>query len=67
MAETERENVHEAALEGLDAAARKGKHAARPPAITDEMLHTVLRRRAVGESVEAIRSGLIIGTGQCKG
>ncbi|WP_396020340.1 hypothetical protein [Arthrobacter sp. ISL-72] len=31
MAETERENIREATLEGLNAAARKGKHGGRPP------------------------------------
>ncbi|MEV0584468.1 recombinase family protein [Nonomuraea sp. NPDC050310] len=67
MAETERENIREATLEGLDAAARKGKHGGRPPVITDDMLHTVLRRRAAGESVEAIRPDLIIPTGKRKG
>ncbi|MDP4506928.1 hypothetical protein [Nonomuraea turcica] len=67
MAETERENAREAALEGLDAAARKGKHGGGPPVITDDMLHTVLRRRAAGESVEQIRSDLIIPTGKRKG
>jgi DNA invertase Pin-like site-specific DNA recombinase len=46
MAETERENIRESTLEGLDTAARKGKHGGRPPVITDDMLHTVLRRRA---------------------
>lgn len=48
MAETERENIRESTLEGLDTAARKGKHGGRPPVITDDMLHTVLRRRATG-------------------
>lgn len=67
MAETERENVREATLEGLDAAARKGKHGGRPPVITDDMLHTVLRRRANGESVEQIQPDLIIATGKRKG
>jgi DNA invertase Pin-like site-specific DNA recombinase len=67
MAETERENIREATLEGLAAAARKGKHGGRPPVITDDMLHTVLRRRAKGESVEAIRPDLIIPTGKRKG
>ncbi|GAA3832871.1 hypothetical protein GCM10022226_62630 [Sphaerisporangium flaviroseum] len=67
MAETERENIREATLEGLDAAARKGKHGGRPPVITDDMLHTVLRRRAVGETVEQIRPDLIIPTGKRKG
>ncbi|WP_425547494.1 recombinase family protein [Actinomadura vinacea] len=31
MAETERESIREATLEGLDSAARKGKHGGRPP------------------------------------
>jgi len=58
MAETERGNIREATLEGLNAAARKGHHGGRPPVITDDMLHTVLRRRASGESVESIRPDL---------
>jgi DNA invertase Pin-like site-specific DNA recombinase len=58
MAETERENIRESTLEGLDTAARKGKHGGRPPVITDDMLHTVLRRRAGGESVEQIQPDL---------
>ncbi|MEV4360226.1 recombinase family protein [Nonomuraea sp. NPDC049625] len=66
MAESERENIREATLEGLHAAARKGNHGGRPPVITD-MLHTVLRRRANGESVEEIRPDLIIPTGKRKG
>jgi len=64
MAETERENIREATLEGLNAAARKGRHGGRPPVITDDMLHTVLRRRASGESVESIRPDLIIPAGR---
>jgi DNA invertase Pin-like site-specific DNA recombinase len=60
MAETERENIRDATLEGLTAAARKGNHGGRPPVITADMLHTVLRRRANGESVEQIRPDLII-------
>ncbi|WP_244257978.1 recombinase family protein [Streptomyces sp. Tu 2975] len=67
MAETERENIRESTLEGLDTAARKGKHGGRPPVITDDMLHTVLRRRANGESVEQIQPDLIIPTGKRKG
>ena len=67
MAETERENIRESTLEGLDAAARKGKHGGRPQVITDDMLHTVLRRRSGGESVEQIRPDLIIPTGKRKG
>ena len=51
MAETDRENIREATLEGLNAASRKGKHGGRPPVITDDMLLTVLRR-ANGGAVE---------------
>lgn len=67
MAETERENIRESTLEGLDTPARKGKHGGRPSVITDDMLHTVLRRRASGESVEQIQPDLIIPTGKRKG
>ena len=67
MAETERENIREATLEGLDSVARKGNHGGRPTVITDDMLHTVLRRRATGESVESIRPDLIIPTGKRTG
>ena len=65
MAETERENIREATLEGLTAAARKGNHGCRssPPTCCT----TVLRRRANGESVEQIRPDLIIPTGKRKG
>ncbi|WP_405683786.1 recombinase family protein [Streptomyces sp. NBC_01387] len=67
MAETERENIRASTLEGLDAAARKGNHGGRPPVITDDMLHTVLRRRANGETVEDIQPDLLIPTGSRKG
>ncbi|WP_224389188.1 recombinase family protein [Pseudonocardia sp. ICBG1293] len=67
MAETDRETIRESTLEGLNAAARKGNHGGRPPVITEDMLHTVLRRRANGESVEDIRPDLIIPTGKRKG
>jgi DNA invertase Pin-like site-specific DNA recombinase len=67
MAETERENIREATLEGLNAADRKRNHGGRPPVITEDMLHTVLRRRANGESVEDIRPDLIIPSGKRKG
>jgi DNA invertase Pin-like site-specific DNA recombinase len=67
MAETERENIREATLEGLNTAVRKGNHGGRPPVITEDMLHTVLRRRARGESIEDIRPDLIIPTGKRKG
>lgn len=37
------------------------------PVVTDDMLHTVLRRRAGGESVEDIRPDLLIPAGKRKG
>ncbi|MGW1750294.1 recombinase family protein [Streptomyces sp. NPDC002092] len=64
LAETERENIRQSTFEGLDTAARKGKHGGRPPEITDDMLPTVLRRRAGSESVEQIQPDLIIPTGK---
>jgi DNA invertase Pin-like site-specific DNA recombinase len=64
MGETERENIREA---GLDAAACKGEHGGRPAVITEDMLHTVLRRRANGETVEQMRPDLAIPTGRRKG
>ncbi len=67
MAETERENIREPTLEGLDTADRKGKHGGRPQVITDDMLHTVLRRRANGESVEQIQPDLIIPPASARG
>ncbi|MFD6133189.1 recombinase family protein [Streptomyces diastaticus] len=67
MAETERENIPESTLEGLDTAARKGKHGGRPPVITADMLHTVFRCRAGGESVEQIQPDLITPTSKRKG
>jgi DNA invertase Pin-like site-specific DNA recombinase len=67
LAETERDNIREGTLEGLDAAARQGKHGGRPPVITDDMLHTVLRRRANGETVKKIQPDPIIPTGKRKG
>ncbi|MEU4351081.1 recombinase family protein [Streptomyces sp. NPDC023838] len=67
MAETERENIRESTLEGLDTAARKGKYGGRPPVMTDDMLHTALRRKALGESVEHLQPALIIPTGKRKG
>ncbi|GGW58404.1 hypothetical protein GCM10010503_39330 [Streptomyces lucensis JCM 4490] len=67
MAETERENIRQFALKGPDTAGRKGKHDRRPPVITDDMLHTVLRCRTLGESVEQIQPDLFIPTGKRKG
>ncbi|MEV8398234.1 recombinase family protein [Streptomyces niveus] len=60
MAENERENSRKSTLEGLDTATRKGKHGGRPPVITDDMPHTVLRRHANGESVVQIQLDLIM-------
>ncbi|MFJ2618596.1 recombinase family protein [Glutamicibacter sp. NPDC087344] len=60
IAETERENIRETTLEGLNADARKGNHSGRLPIITDNMLYTLLRRRANGESREDIRLDPII-------
>ncbi|MFC7892928.1 hypothetical protein [Streptomyces sp. NPDC057381] len=51
MAETERENIRESTLEGLDTEARKGKYGGQPPVITDDMLHTCsAARRSAGPS-----------------
>ncbi|MEU7769609.1 hypothetical protein AB0B25_31720 [Nocardia sp. NPDC049190] len=63
MAETDREAIRESTLEGLNAASHKGNHGGRPSVITDDMLHTVLRRRANCESVEDIRPDLYIPAG----
>ncbi|MFF9019503.1 hypothetical protein [Streptomyces eurythermus] len=59
-AQTERENIRESTLEGLDTAAREDKHGGRPPAVTDGMLHAVLRPRPGrrSRSGRAVRSGL---------
>ena len=46
---------------------RCGFKGRRPQVITDDMLHTVLRRRAAGEPVETIRTDLIIPAGKRKG
>jgi DNA invertase Pin-like site-specific DNA recombinase len=59
LAETERDSIREGTLEG--------RHGGRPPVITDDMLHTVLRRKAAGEKVEAIRPDLVIPTGKRRG
>ncbi|HZM68339.1 MAG TPA: hypothetical protein VFC16_18790, partial [Nakamurella sp.] len=68
MAETERENIRDATLEGLTARSPQGETtAAARRSSSADMLHTVLRRRANGESVEQIRPDLIIPTGKRKG
>ncbi|WSQ13066.1 hypothetical protein OG604_37850 [Streptomyces sp. NBC_01231] len=50
-AETERENIGEPTLEGLETVALKARYGGRPP-VTDDMLPTVPQRKALGESVE---------------
>jgi DNA invertase Pin-like site-specific DNA recombinase len=67
LAEAERDNIRDGTLEGLDAAARQGRHGGRPTVITDDMLHTVLRRQAAGEKVEAIQPDLVIPSGKRRG
>lgn len=67
MAEAERDTIRGATLEGLDTAAREGNHGGRPPVVSDDILHTVLRRRANGETVEVIQPDLLIPTGRRKG
>jgi len=57
LAETERDNIRDGTLEGLDAAAREGKHGGRPPVITDDMLHTVMRRHACDGLPAIVRPG----------
>ncbi|WP_327270686.1 hypothetical protein OG233_21680 [Streptomyces sp. NBC_01218] len=47
MAETERENIRESTLEGLDAAARRSEHTGPPPVVTGG--HTAHRAAAPGE------------------
>jgi hypothetical protein len=56
--------MREDTLEDLDAASR-GQ--ARPPVIAENMRHTVLRRRADGETAEQIQPDLIIPTGKREG
>lgn len=46
---------------------RSASTSGRAHVITDDMLHTALRRRAAGEAVEAIRPDLIIPPGKRKG
>lgn len=50
---------------GMPGRRRPQGQARRPPPVTlDDMLHTVLRRKAAGERVEDIRKDLIIPTGR---
>ncbi|MFD0449056.1 recombinase family protein [Streptomyces indonesiensis] len=67
MAETERENIRESTLEGLDAAARKGKHGGL--AAGHHRRHAPHRPAPPrgGETFEQIQPDLIIPTGRRKG
>lgn len=67
IAESVRETIREKTLEGLDTAARNGNFGGRPPVITDDMLAIALHRRAKGESVTGIATGLAQTTGKNKG
>ncbi|MFD6231878.1 hypothetical protein ACFWFZ_34250 [Streptomyces sp. NPDC060232] len=51
----------------LDVAVTYVPRSIRARAGTDDMLHTVIRRRTAGESVEHIQPDLIIPTGKRKG
>jgi DNA invertase Pin-like site-specific DNA recombinase len=66
MAETQRENTRESTLEGLKTATRKGKYGGRPPVITDNTLHTVPRRKTLGEPAEQTQPAPTIPTGKRK-
>ncbi|MGY0234019.1 hypothetical protein [Longispora urticae] len=65
--ENEDNEAREEPLEGLDATARQGTHRGRTPVVTEAMLHTLLSRRAAGETIEAIQPDLIILTGKRRG
>lgn len=67
IAEGVREGVREKTLEGLDTAARKGKHGGRPSVITEDMLAVALYRRSKAESVTEIARTLIQTTGRNAG
>lgn len=56
LPKTERENIREATLEGLNTAARKGNHGGRPLVVTNNMLHTQLAaaRRASPSGISVL-------------
>ncbi|MFI0200875.1 MULTISPECIES: recombinase family protein [Streptomyces] len=56
MAETERENIRESTLEGLDTAARKGKHGGRPPAPANAKASPPASRASTAHSPNTRRS-----------
>ncbi|MGY0024001.1 recombinase family protein [Streptomyces sp. YJ-C3] len=60
-AEVEREGIREKTLEGLDAAARQGRHGGRPTVVDDDKLAVARARHAKGESVTSIAKTLGIG------
>ncbi|WP_409472132.1 recombinase family protein [Streptomyces sp. HC307] len=57
-AEVEREGIREKTLEGLDTAARQGRHGGRPSVVDDDKLAIALARREKGESVTSIAKAL---------
>ncbi|MEV6520311.1 hypothetical protein AB0M43_00030 [Longispora sp. NPDC051575] len=67
LTENEDNEAREKSVEGLDATARQGAQRGRTPVVTDAMLHTLLSRRAAGETIEAIQPDLIILTGKRRG
>lgn len=68
IAEGVREGIREKTLDGLDTAARKGRHGGRPPVVTEDMLARALYRRDVkGESVTEIARTLLQETGRNAG
>ncbi|WP_218137738.1 recombinase family protein [Streptomyces sp. 2112.3] len=60
-AEVEREGIREKALEGLDAAARKGNVGGRPTVVDEDKLAVARARYLKGESVTSIAKALGIG------
>ncbi|MEU2853447.1 recombinase family protein [Streptomyces syringium] len=60
-AEVEREGIREKTLEGLDTAARQGRHGGRPTVVDDDKLAIARARREKGESVTSIAKALGIG------
>ncbi|WP_443742678.1 zinc finger domain-containing protein [Streptomyces verrucosisporus] len=67
MAGTEREDIRGPSPEGLDTRPARGEHGGRPPVITGDMLHPVLRCSASGESVGQIQPDLAVPTSSRRG
>jgi DNA invertase Pin-like site-specific DNA recombinase len=60
-AEMERELIHERTMDGLAAAAARGRHGGRPAAVDDDTLAVARARQSRGESVTAVARHLKIG------